>query len=107
MQITKFLAVALLANGVVADLTFRAICTMLDMNFVQAYVNDKNTTTIACNRYKERNTGDKQHDKCPDCFMDTNGVSEFCHSPGEHIGEKEWGQYCEEAGADSNFSQGK
>ncbi|CAG8952534.1 hypothetical protein HYFRA_00009638 [Hymenoscyphus fraxineus] len=107
MKFTNFLTVVLLANGVAADLVNRAICTLRDVDFVHDMVNDLNTTTIACNRYKERNTGDKQWDQCPDCIMDSNGVSDYCHSPGEHIGVKEWGQYCTEAGSDSWYTQGK
>ncbi|TQN68379.1 hypothetical protein CSHISOI_07115 [Colletotrichum shisoi] len=47
-------------------------------------------TKCACNYYKNRNTGNKQWDKCPDCNYD--GLQ--CVSNGWHIGGDEMNYYC-------------
>ncbi|GJC79118.1 hypothetical protein Ct61P_03313 [Colletotrichum tofieldiae] len=47
-------------------------------------------TKCACNYYKNRNTGNKQWDQCPDCTFD--GLQ--CNSAGKHIGGDELYYYC-------------
>ncbi|KPM36376.1 hypothetical protein AK830_g10198 [Neonectria ditissima] len=47
-------------------------------------------TKCACNYYRNRNTGNKQWDKCPDCTFD--GTA--CNSAGWHIGGDEMNYYC-------------
>ncbi|KAJ5995126.1 hypothetical protein N7481_002103 [Penicillium waksmanii] len=49
-------------------------------------------TKCACDLYKQRNTGDKQWDQCPDCTFDGN----YCNSADWHIGGDEITYYCEE-----------
>ncbi|KAL6706295.1 hypothetical protein ACN47E_005585 [Coniothyrium glycines] len=48
-------------------------------------------TKCACDAYRRRNTGNKQHDKCPDCTFD--GLQ--CASNAWHIGGDEFTYYCE------------
>ncbi|PSN69496.1 hypothetical protein BS50DRAFT_490796 [Corynespora cassiicola Philippines] len=49
-------------------------------------------TKCACDLYRQRNTGNKQWDQCPDCTFD--GLQ--CTSAGWHIGGDELNYYCEQ-----------
>ncbi|TEA13820.1 hypothetical protein C8034_v004376 [Colletotrichum sidae] len=59
-------------------------------------------TKCACGYYKNRNTGNNQWDKCPDCTFD--GLQ--CLSNGWHLGGDELTYYCEKKcgaqGAEAN-----
>ncbi|KAF6803342.1 hypothetical protein CMUS01_15117, partial [Colletotrichum musicola] len=57
-------------------------------------------TQKACDRYKARNTGNQQWDKCPDCKTSLRGDLLVCNSLGKHIGGDEWDYYCKQVGAD-------
>ncbi|KAI1852798.1 hypothetical protein JX265_003282 [Neoarthrinium moseri] len=48
-------------------------------------------TKCACDLYRQRNTGSKQWDTCPDCMFDGIG----CNSAASHIGGDEMTYYCE------------
>ena len=49
-------------------------------------------TECACGYYKNRKTGTKQWDRCPDCTFDANAGE--CHSNDWHIGGDEMNHYC-------------
>ncbi|KAI8943424.1 hypothetical protein NX059_001434 [Plenodomus lindquistii] len=49
-------------------------------------------TKCACELYRQRNTGNKQWDSCPDCVYDEAGLQ--CGSAGYHIGGDEMNHYC-------------
>ncbi|KAF4544457.1 hypothetical protein BFW01_g5094 [Lasiodiplodia theobromae] len=56
-------------------------------------------TKFACARYRNRHTGTKQWDSCPDCQMDTQDFDAqvdvpACFSVGFHMGGDEFDYYC-------------
>ncbi|KAF7193186.1 hypothetical protein HII31_05412 [Pseudocercospora fuligena] len=59
-------------------------------NWLKDYEILPESTKCACEYYHNRNTGDKQWDKCPDCSFD--GFQ--CNSAGWHIGGDEMNHYC-------------
>ncbi|OLN81929.1 hypothetical protein CCHL11_08606 [Colletotrichum chlorophyti] len=89
------------AAGVIADVHDYAWCE--DRSFEG--FNEQNTensaaTKKACTAYRNRNTGNQQWDKCPDCTTSFRGDLLVCNSLGWHIGGDEWQYYCRQAGAD-------
>ncbi|KAL0576020.1 hypothetical protein V5O48_005965, partial [Marasmius crinis-equi] len=56
-------------------------------------------TRAACHAYRNRNTGDKQWDTCPDCTVGLSGDSIVCRSAAKHIGGDEFSYYCKKNGA--------
>ncbi|KAL0938075.1 uncharacterized protein CTRU02_207806 [Colletotrichum truncatum] len=104
MRTPFFIAVITFATSAVADLHNNAFCVTSRTNFEGAkkYEILPEATRCACERYKYRNTGNKQWDKCPDCTFD--GLS--CLSADWHIGGDEMTYYCEEKcgaqGAEAN-----
>ncbi|KAF6822884.1 hypothetical protein CMUS01_10904 [Colletotrichum musicola] len=99
MQITSFFTVVALASVAVADLHNAAVCVNnrrtgstgngtpygLGYGSWTEYEIDLTATQCACSYYKNRNTGTKQWDKCPDCRFD--GLQ--CLSAAWHIGGDE------------------
>ncbi|KAI9641873.1 hypothetical protein NHQ30_009740 [Ciborinia camelliae] len=79
----------------VADLHDRAICINW-VNNVAVY--NEAATRYACWRYRNRNTGNKQWDKCPDCYYAAGGWA-HCQSDGWHMGGDEITYYCKLKGA--------
>ncbi|KAK2041718.1 hypothetical protein LZ31DRAFT_385737 [Colletotrichum somersetense] len=60
---------------------------------------DTDATTYACERYRNRNRGDEQWNKCPDCKMDAADLDSHvgtpaCFSWGWHLGGDEFDYYC-------------
>ncbi|OLN81877.1 hypothetical protein CCHL11_06999 [Colletotrichum chlorophyti] len=97
--------VALAATGVLGDLHEFAVCVQnrqeapiggtpfsVSYSWGKTYNIDQTATKCACDYYKQRNTGNKQWDKCPDCKYDATQLA--CHSPGKHIGGDEMDYYC-------------
>ncbi|KAF6817777.1 hypothetical protein CSOJ01_02214, partial [Colletotrichum sojae] len=74
----------------------------------RAYGDNEAATRKACAAYKNRNTGNKQWDKCPDCTVgwrhteDPTYCAIACNSAGSHIGGDEWLYYCKQSGADGS-----
>ncbi|CAG7977809.1 unnamed protein product [Penicillium salamii] len=96
--------VLLLAGGAVADLHNVAVCVTgrkysevggtpfsVSYTWSKDYEILPDATKCACDLYKQRNTGDKQWDQCPDCTFDGN----YCNSAAWHIGGDEMTYYCE------------
>ncbi|PSN65047.1 hypothetical protein BS50DRAFT_645036 [Corynespora cassiicola Philippines] len=89
MQFTYLLVgLAPLVSFVTADLHNFAVCA--NNRDGGDFTLLKEATECACNYYKNRNTGNKQWDQCPDCTF--NGME--CHSAGWHIGGDEMYHYC-------------
>ncbi|KAF2712187.1 hypothetical protein K504DRAFT_372504, partial [Pleomassaria siparia CBS 279.74] len=65
-------------------------------------------TQKACAAYRNRNTGTKVWDTCPDCHMvkyktpDPAFCVRTCDSPAGHLGGDEFLYYCKQAGADGS-----
>ncbi|KAF4539141.1 hypothetical protein BFW01_g11780 [Lasiodiplodia theobromae] len=100
---TGFLTIALLnAGAVLADMhNFCGCGHRTGRNAVQdAYWTfNEEATKYACTRYRNRNTGNKKWDKCPDCQMDTqhfDGQANVpaCFSVAWHMGGDEFDYYC-------------
>ncbi|APA11648.1 hypothetical protein SS1G_05103 [Sclerotinia sclerotiorum 1980 UF-70] len=91
----KTVALLSLVGFSVADLHKFGICADLKGD---GYVYNSKATQDACTAYKNRNTGNKQWDKCPDCYMDTVDIP-HCHTNGWHMGGDEWSYYCKQKGA--------
>lgn len=74
---TSLLAlVSILTPFVAADLHAAAICS----NFIGgANVYNADATKKACEAYKNRNTGNKQWDKCPDCTLVSSSPDDLGH----------------------------
>ncbi|CBX97257.1 hypothetical protein IAQ61_007331 [Plenodomus lingam] len=89
---------ALLTPFVAADLHHSGVC----VNGKNVY--NKDATVKACEAYLKRNTGNKQHEQCPDCVMKNIGNLDVCNSAGWHIGGKELSQYCKDAGASGSLA---
>ncbi|KAJ0163070.1 hypothetical protein CTA2_3559 [Colletotrichum tanaceti] len=105
MQITTLISVAALTGVAVAKLHSAAVCitarktgstgngTPYGITY-GSYTNYEillDATKCACNYYRNRNTGNNQWDKCPDCTFD--GLQ--CNSNGWHMGGDEFNYYCE------------
>ncbi|KAG7411210.1 hypothetical protein DER46DRAFT_581562 [Fusarium sp. MPI-SDFR-AT-0072] len=112
LSITSLLALATLAS---AKLHSQAVCVTNrrydpiggtpwspSYNWKVNYEILPGATNCACNYYRNRNTGNKQWDKCPDCHFD--GL--VCQSKDWHIGGDEFTYYCEKKcgaqGAEAN-----
>ncbi|KAF6808461.1 hypothetical protein CSOJ01_07504 [Colletotrichum sojae] len=93
-------------NSVTADLHKTAVCVggrtsspiggtpySPSYNWVKNYEILPDATKCACEMYKNRNTGDNQWDKCPDCTFFKDGLG--CNSEAWHIGGDEFTYYCE------------
>ncbi|KAF6812102.1 hypothetical protein CPLU01_14970 [Colletotrichum plurivorum] len=135
MQLSSVLVLLASTAGVIADLHSYALCTshiqpignpntcpkkrdtsdnneLLKFNrsriMGRAYADNAEATKKACAAYRNRNTGNKQWDKCPDCTVgwrhseDPNYCALACNSNGWHIGGDEWLYYCKQAGADGS-----
>ncbi|KAK2053031.1 hypothetical protein LY76DRAFT_629751 [Colletotrichum caudatum] len=66
---------------------------------IEQWLFDKDVTTYACTRYRNRQTGNKQWDQCPDCKMDTYKMdghvgTPSCFSWKFHMGGDEFDYYC-------------
>ncbi|KAJ4229745.1 hypothetical protein NW757_014059 [Fusarium falciforme] len=88
-------------GGVLADLhKFCACGKRHGSNAVQGayWAFDNAATAYACTRYRNRNTGTKRWDRCPDCKMDTHIMdtrdTPSCFSFGFHMGGDEFDYYC-------------
>ncbi|KAK1953583.1 hypothetical protein LY78DRAFT_594276, partial [Colletotrichum sublineola] len=55
---------------------------------------DTNATTYACERYRHRDQGDEQWNKCPDCKYPNGLRTPACFSWGWHMGGDEFDYYC-------------
>ncbi|KAL0571432.1 hypothetical protein V5O48_010522 [Marasmius crinis-equi] len=102
MKFSVILATLAFASSALADLHYVASCVNKDPVLVDeqylSYQNDV-ATQRACNAYKNRNTGNKQWDKCPDCSYIKNNMLWQCKSNEKHIGGDEFEYYCKQAGA--------
>ncbi|KAL0934631.1 uncharacterized protein CTRU02_211430 [Colletotrichum truncatum] len=116
MQISTLATLALMAGVAVAKLHNAAVCVNnrrigstgngtpwgLGYGSYKDYEIATEATKCACNMYKNRNTGNNQWDKCPDCKFD--GLQ--CVSGAWHIGGDEMTYYCEKKcgaqGAEAN-----
>ncbi|KAJ5237473.1 hypothetical protein N7489_007564 [Penicillium chrysogenum] len=102
MKLSILISSSLFFGGVLADLhNFCACGERHGSNSVQdAYWDfDTAASTYACTRYRNRNTGTKQWDHCPDCKMDTYAMDGWsgtpsCFSFGFHMGGDEFDYYC-------------
>ncbi|KAJ5107114.1 hypothetical protein N7456_003789 [Penicillium angulare] len=103
MHSSTVAAVLIFAGVVLADLHNVAVCIsdrkyseIGGTPFSPSYTWSKeyeilpDATKCACDYYKQRNTGDKQWDQCPDCTFD----GTYCNSAGWHIGGDEMTYYC-------------
>ncbi|KAH6679989.1 hypothetical protein F5X68DRAFT_234505 [Plectosphaerella plurivora] len=100
MQLSILLAAAA-ATVVVADLHTYARCNDREFDGLnEKAVENSGATQAACDRYKARNTGNQQWDKCPDCKTSFRGDVLVCNSLGWHLGGDEWDYYCKQVGAD-------
>ncbi|GJC85529.1 hypothetical protein ColTof4_03918 [Colletotrichum tofieldiae] len=103
MQILSMITFAVLAAGVTADLHHQAVCVKnrvespvggtpwsVSYTWSNNYEILADATKCACDYYKNRNTGSKQWDQCPDCEFD--GMT--CNSKDWHIGGDEMNYYC-------------
>ncbi|KAK1672752.1 hypothetical protein BDP55DRAFT_695965 [Colletotrichum godetiae] len=104
MQLSSvLLSVGLMAAGANAKLHNAGVCVTnrqempvggtgwsVSYTWSKKYEILPDATKCACNYYKNRNTGNKQWDKCPDCTFD--GFQ--CNSAGWHIGGDELNYYC-------------
>ncbi|KAF6812103.1 hypothetical protein CPLU01_14971 [Colletotrichum plurivorum] len=98
---TVLVAAVACATGVVADLHNYAWCADRVFKGIQESNPENNDATqAACERYRKRNTGNKQWDQCPDCTSSFRGDVRVCNSLGWHIGGDEWDYYCRQVGAD-------
>ncbi|KAG8162297.1 hypothetical protein KVR01_008062 [Diaporthe batatas] len=134
MQLSFVLILLASTAGVMADLHKYALCTskfqpidnpntcpkkrdVLDSGVLdlatsrikgRGYGDNAAATKKACAAYRNRNTGNEQWDKCPDCTIgwrqsqDPTYCAITCNSNGEHIGGDEWLYYCKQAGADDS-----
>ncbi|WYZ35362.1 hypothetical protein EsH8_X_000009 [Colletotrichum jinshuiense] len=105
MQIISLITFAALASVAAAKLHSAAVCVTarqygstgngtpygLTYGSYKDYEIVTDATKCACNKYKARNTGNNQWDKCPDCNF--NGLE--CRSDAWHIGGDEFTYYCE------------
>ncbi|KZL84237.1 hypothetical protein CI238_09924 [Colletotrichum incanum] len=102
---TISLVLALTVTGAVAGLHNDALCVTgrtrspiggtgfsVSYSWAKDYEIHKEAAECACKLYKARNTGNKQWDKCPDCFYSLEQLT--CHSEGWHIGGDEFEIYC-------------
>ncbi|KAF2712186.1 hypothetical protein K504DRAFT_452414 [Pleomassaria siparia CBS 279.74] len=101
MQLTTvFLATLACATGAFANLHAYAWCQDQGFEGINETAKENNAATAAaCAAYKNRNTGTKQWDTCPDCSPGFRGDVRVCNSPAKHIGGDEWNYYCRKAGA--------
>ncbi|KAH7066675.1 hypothetical protein BKA63DRAFT_495583 [Paraphoma chrysanthemicola] len=101
MQLKAIFTALTLTSCVVANLHFYAWCSNRVFKGLQEEeeANSK-ATEDACARYRNRNTGNNQWDKCPDCTPGVRGDVRVCNSPAKHIGGDEWDYYCKQVGAD-------
>ncbi|KAH7347505.1 hypothetical protein B0T11DRAFT_333612 [Plectosphaerella cucumerina] len=134
MQFSTFVVLLATSTGVMADLHNYATCNSniqpvgnpntcnkkRDLSgeelitrarsriFGRAYGDNAAATRKACAAYRNRNTGNKMWDKCPDCTTGQRSTSNpnycvvTCESRAGHIGGDEWLHYCRQAGADSS-----
>ncbi|KAK1974172.1 hypothetical protein LZ30DRAFT_741257 [Colletotrichum cereale] len=114
MQLSSTVAFASLAVSVTAKLHFQASCVKdlveapsggtpgsVSYTWDQYYEILGEATRCACELYRQRNTGNKQWDQCPDCQFD--GV--YCNSNDWHIGGDEMAYYCtEKCGAEASIA---
>ncbi|TDZ40389.1 hypothetical protein C8035_v004136 [Colletotrichum spinosum] len=116
MQITSLLTFSALTAVAVAKLHNAGVCVDarvrgstgngtpwgLGYGSYTEYEINTAATKCACGYYKNRNTGNNQWDKCPDCTFD--GLQ--CLSNGWHLGGDELTYYCEKKcgaqGAEAN-----
>ncbi|CAG5177610.1 uncharacterized protein ALTATR162_LOCUS8311 [Alternaria atra] len=91
----------LMGSFVNADLHKEGLC--IDKIGGQ-YVYNADATKKACDAYLQRNTGDKQWDKCPDCKMTEVGKLNLCQSLENHIGGDELNYYCTQNGASDSLA---
>ncbi|KAG6361214.1 hypothetical protein INS49_009438 [Diaporthe citri] len=116
MQISTLATLTVLTTVAFAKLHSAAVCVQnrsygstgngtpygITYGSFKEYEIDGEATKCACGYYKNRNTGNKQWDKCPDCTFD--GLQ--CLSNGWHIGGDEMTYYCEKKcgaqGAEAN-----
>ncbi|WYZ45778.1 hypothetical protein EsH8_IX_000003 [Colletotrichum jinshuiense] len=98
MQISSLLTFTALTTLAVANLHHRGVCVTgktsspvggtpwsVSYNWATNYEILPAATRCACDHYRNRNTGNKPSDQCPDCTFD--GLQ--CHSAGKHIGGNE------------------
>ncbi|RAL65859.1 hypothetical protein DID88_005522 [Monilinia fructigena] len=93
----KTLVLLTLTSLTVADLHTNAIC--IDVAKSGAYIYNSGATEASCGNYKRRNTGSKQWDQCPDCYMKTSTGIPHCRSDNSHLGGDEITYYCRQNGA--------
>ncbi|KAF6831174.1 hypothetical protein CPLU01_06872 [Colletotrichum plurivorum] len=100
---TVLFAAVSFATGISADLHVYAWCADRDIDIwsgEESNPENNGATQKACDRYKARNTGNQQWDKCPDCKTSFRGDVLVCNSVAKHIGGDEWDYYCKQVGAD-------
>ncbi|CCD44420.1 hypothetical protein ACHAPC_002499 [Botrytis cinerea] len=96
----KTIALLSLASFTLADLHTNGICVDYKGG---ANVYNADATAATCTNYKNRNTGSKQWDQCPDCTMITTGIP-HCQSADWHIGGDELSYYCKQNGAGGSLA---
>ncbi|PIG88406.1 hypothetical protein AARAC_004608 [Aspergillus arachidicola] len=97
MKASLSLIVTALAASVVADLHYTGVCVD-SSGGVDTY--NRDATEKACAAYKNRNTGNKQWDQCPDCTVkNEKDIFYYCDSAAQHIGGDELNYYCKQNGA--------
>ncbi|OJJ78793.1 uncharacterized protein ASPGLDRAFT_30381 [Aspergillus glaucus CBS 516.65] len=98
MMVSIPFIVAALATSAFADIHTQGVCIDTPGSGVQVY--NKAATEKTCDAYKNRNTGSKQWDQCPDCTLKSErDLLYYCESEGEHIGGDELNYYCTQNGA--------
>ncbi|PKX89484.1 uncharacterized protein P174DRAFT_445992 [Aspergillus novofumigatus IBT 16806] len=103
MKVSISLIVATLATSVFADLHYTGICVDNPAKGVTVY--NKQATEKACAAYKNRNRGDAQWDRCPDCTLKSDhDILFYCQTAAQHIGGDELEYYCKQNGASSSIA---
>ncbi|KAH7370957.1 hypothetical protein BKA66DRAFT_591628 [Pyrenochaeta sp. MPI-SDFR-AT-0127] len=103
MRISSAVLLVALPALVVADLHRTFVCVVRASRNVVRY--HEAATTAACNAYRNRNTGNSQWDKCPDCVLrDDQGTVKFCASDRWHLGGDEVYHYCRKFGGTDSIA---
>ncbi|KAI9931402.1 hypothetical protein ASPWEDRAFT_181282 [Aspergillus wentii DTO 134E9] len=93
----------LFASLAVADLHNTGVCINSGGKGVNVY--NRDATEKACTAYKNRNTGSKQWDTCPDCTIKNDqSILYYCDTAAQHMGGDEWNYYCKQNGAEESLA---
>ncbi|KAF4264135.1 hypothetical protein KXV68_005175 [Aspergillus fumigatus] len=103
MKVSISLIVATLAARVFADLHYTGICVDNPARGVTVY--NRRATEKACAAYRNRNTGNAQWDRCPDCTLKSDrDILFYCQTAAQHMGGDELEYYCKQNGASSSVA---